>query len=316
MLAGALMVLASFLYGVIPALNFYARGWEYPLILTGLMRLGFAAGTLVLLTLLYRQLFSRRGMLVTARAMRSEWKLLGLAMLTTGDVALFSLSYTFMDISVSAAMIAMSPTANVILLAWLNRGWLSGRQAIGLAMSVLGTLLMMRAGGTAVLVSGEWWRIAMGLGLGLGMVVCNGLTVSALRLGEVLAVEWYWEGLGKGAGLVWCGSMLTLAMAQGITVPLFLFLAASEGMPSHSALVLMFLKGLLVLLATGMWALANGSGLRPFLNGLGNLQPGWAVMILAFAGIASEVFWPALVAGLILVVGTSVVIQLWGGQDW
>lgn len=315
--SSVLLVAASFVYAVVPSMNHFVQGWRHPLLLTALMRLGFLSGTLLLLFLLHRPLFTRRGLAVTAGALRSEWKLFALAMLTTGDVALFSLSYLFVDISVSTAMTAMTPAANVVLLALLNRNWLNGRQALGLSASVLGMLSIMWAGGgTALVVSGEYWRIGVGLGLGLGMVVCCGLTVSALRLGEVLAVDWYWEGLGRGAGLVWCGSMLILGLAQGVTAPLFLYFSPPGDMPSRGVLALMVLMGLMVLLGTSLWAVANGSGLRPIVNCLGNLQPGWAVLILSAAGIAGEVAWPALIAGLALVVGANAAVELWGGPDW
>lgn len=318
--ATILLILATFFYATVPSLNFYAHGWEYPLLLTGLMRLGFSVGVVVLIAVIYPPLLSWQSMKVIGRVVREERKLLGLAMLTTADVALFSLSYRFVDISVSTAMTAMVPAANVVILALLNGSWLTLRQTAWLAASVLGVLVVMWAGSSALELrgggGGELWRVGVGVMLGLGMVACSGLTVSTLRLGEILAVEWYWNELGKDAVLVWCGSMLTLALAQGITAPLFLLSAASAGLPSLMTMALMFMMGLVVLLGTALWALANGSGLRPMLNSLGDLQPAWAVLILAVLGIAGGVDWTLLAVGLALIVGANIGLQIWGGRDW
>ena len=315
LVAGALLVMASLVYAVIPSLNYYARGWESPLLLTGVMRLGFSAGVLALLLARYRPLSGRRGLRVTTLAMGQEWKLLGLAMLTTGDVALFSLSYRFVDVSVTTAMTAMVPAANVVLLTMLNRDRLNGRQAVGLLVAALGMALVMWAAGAIIDVSGQWWLVGVGIALGLAMIVCNGLTVAALRLGEVLALEWYWQGLGRGADLVWCGSMLTLALAQGITAPVFLVLGWRAGeVVQPGTLALMILMGLTVWLGTALWALANGAGLRPTANALGYLQPGWAVLILAVLGIAGSVAWPALVAGLAIIVAANIAMER-GGKN-
>ncbi len=129
-------------------------------------------------------------------------------------------------------------------------------------------------------------------------------------------MEWFWEDLGKGAAMVWCGSMLTLAVAQGITAPLFLVSALATGWPSWGSLGLMISMGLVVLAGTSLWALANGSGLRPIINGLGYLQPGWALLLLAVLGIAGGVHWVGLLGGLALIVVTNVSVQLWGGSHW
>ncbi len=312
--AAVLVVTASFIYATVPALNYLAGGWEHPLLLTGMMRLAFSLGMLVLLQLLYGSLLTRHGLRVTVRVMRQEWRLLGLAMLTTGDVALFSLSYRFVDISVTTALTSLAPAANVVLLAALKQDRLSRRQGAGLTASALGMALVMWAGGASIEVGGELWRTGVGLALGMGMVACNGLTVAALRMGEVLAIEWYWEDLGDGAGLVWCGSMLTLALAQGVTAPLFIVLAHVLGeSASGVSLGLMMLMGLVVLAGTALWALANGGGLRPVVNGLGDLQPGWAVLILALSGISGEVAWLILAAGLTVTVAANISMQ-WAGR--
>ncbi len=315
--AAPLIILAALCYAVVPSLNYYAAGWKYPMLLTGLLRLVFSAGVLAMLAVLYRPLFSMQGIRVLARVARSEWKLSILAVMTTWDVALFSLSYRFIDISVVTAMTAMTPAANVVILALLNSNWITWRQAAGLAAAAIGVALVMWAGGSTIETSG--WRnigrFGAGIALGLGMIVCGGLTVSSLRLGEILAVEWFWDELGTGAGLVWCGSMLTLALAQVITAPVFLALALPAGMPSIGTLGLMILMGLAVMLGTVLWALANGSGLRPVVNALGYLQPGWALLILALLGIAGGVDWTILAAGLMLIVGANIGMQLWGSSD-
>jgi len=308
-------MVATLFFALIPALNFYTGGWERPLLLTGVMRLCFAAAAIGTVAALYRPLLSRRGLRTTARAMRGEGTLLGLAALTTWDVALFSLAYRFVDISVVTAMTALAPTANVVMLSLINKNLINRRQMAGLSVSALGMILMMWSGGASVEVSGQWWRFVVGAGLGLGMLACNGLTVAALRIGEVLAVEWYWDGLGRGADLVWGGSMLTLALAQGLTAPVFLLLALNSGSaPPPGTLALMALMGFVVFLGTASWALANGSGLRPMVNALGNLQPGWAVLILAVLGISGDVVWGTLMAGLALTIGANIVVQLRGGQ--
>jgi len=313
--AAVLVVTASFVFATIPALNYFAGGWERPLLLTGMMRLAFSLGMLVLLYLLYRSLLSRHGLRVTVRVMREEWKLLGLAMLTTGDVALFSLSYRFVDISVTTALTSLAPAANVVLLVLLNKDRLTRRQGVGLSASAMGMVLVMWAGGASIEVGGEWWRTGVGLALGMSMVACSGLVVAALRLGEVLAIEWYWEGLGDGAGLVWCGSMLTLALAQGVTAPLFILLAMILGAGiSVVSLGLMMLMGFVVLAGTALWALANGSGLRPVVNGLGDIQPGWAVLILAVSGITGDVAWLILLAGLTVIVASNFSMQ-WAARS-
>lgn len=316
--AALLLVVATFSYSIVPSLNFFANGSDYPLLLTGLMRLGFSAGILVLLFALYRPLLSRKGLAVVKRVARSEWKLIGLAMLTTWDVALFSLAYRFMDISIATAMTAMVPASNVVFLALLNKSWLTWRQKAGLLLCMVGALAVMWAGGFMIETDrmDELWNLGIGVALGLGMVACGGLTVSALRLGEILAIEWYWEELGTGAGMVWGGSMLVLALAQGVTAPLFLALAIPAGIPSVGALGLMLLMGLAVLLGTALWALANGSGLRPMVNGLGYLQPGWALLILVVLGIAGAVNWVAMVGGLALIVAANALMQIWGGRDY
>ncbi len=150
MLSAVLLSLATVLYAVVPSLNYYAHGWEYPFLLTGLMRLGFAVGVIALIRMLYPALLSRQGWRVTTRVGRQEWKLVGLAMLTTGDVALFSLSYRLVDLSVSTALTAMAPGASVVILALLNRSRLTWHQTAGLAIAACGVLLVMWAGGTAL----------------------------------------------------------------------------------------------------------------------------------------------------------------------
>ena len=312
--AGVLLVIATLCYASIPSLNYYARGWEYPTLLTGLMRLGFAISVFAILALLFRPLLSGRGLRVMARAVRSDWRLFALAMLSTCDVALFSLSYRFVDISVTTVITAMTPAANVVILTLLNRGWVTWRHAVGLLVCSLGVVMVLWAGG-GIETGGQLWRVGVGVILGLGTAVCGGLTVTALRLGEVLAVDWYWEGLGTGAGLVWCGSMMTLALAQGITAPLFVLLAWTAGMPAYDTLGLMFLMGILVLAGTALWALANGSGLRPVVNGMGYLQPAWALLILVVLGIAGAVAWYGLVIGLALIIAANGWMQLWGSEN-
>ena len=309
--AFVLLPLATLCYAVVPAMNYFARGWEHPLLLTGVMRLVFAAGVTAALLATRRPLLSRRGLATARRVARQEWKLVALAMLTTGDVALFSLSYRFVDISVSVVMTAMAPAATVVLLAMLTWGGLTLRQAVGLTVSAMGVLVVLWAGGAGAEAGGGWWQVGAGVLLGMGVAVCNGLVVSALRLGEVLALEWYWDGLGRGTSLVWYGTMLTLALAQGVTAPLFLVVAAPGGLPSSGALILMALMGLTVLLGTWLWSTANGSGWRPAINGLGYLQPGFALLILVVLGISDAVRWGGLVAGMAIIIGANIGLQTW-----
>ena len=309
----ALLSLATVCYAVLPALNYYARGWEYPLLLTGVMRLVFAAGTVAALAVVRRPLLSRGTLRVTLRVMRQEWRLLLLAMLTTGDVVMFSLSYRFVDISVSVVLTAMAPAASVMFLALLTWGAITWGQSIGLAASAAGVLLVMWAGGEGIEASSTWRHIALGTALGLGVAVCNGLVVSALRLGEALALEWYWNGFGGGKSLVWLGTMVTLAVAQGVTAPLFV-LAAPAGLPSLGGLSLMALMGLTVLLGTFLWSAGNGSGWQPVVNSLGYLQPVWALVILVTLGISELVQWGALAAGMVLIAGANLGLHIWGHQ--
>lgn len=309
--AFVLLALATLCYAFVPALNYYAHGWEYPLLLTGVMRLVFAAGVGVSLLVTRRSLMSRRGFATALRVAREERKLVGLAMLTTGDVVLFSLSYRFVDISVSVVVAAMAPAATVVLLALLTWGGITWRQSVGLAMSAIGVLVVLWAGGAGSDVSDGWWPVAAGVLLGVGVAVCCGLVVSALRLGEVLALEWYWDGLGRGMSLVWHGTMLTLAVAQGCTAPLFLLLAAPAGVPSWGTLALMALMGLTVLLGTWLWSAANGSGWRPAVNGVGYLQPAFALLVLVVLGISDEVRWDGLIAGMVVIIGANVGLQTW-----
>ena len=306
-----LLVLASFSYAVVPALNFYAHGWENSLFLNGVVRLTFSLGILLFLAVSFRTLFSRDGLLVTARTIRREWKLLSLSLFTTADIVLFSLSYRFVDISLSTAIAAMTPAANVVALSLLTTGWISWRQTGALILAGVGVLLVMWSEGVTIEIQEHWWRVTMGTALALGAVVSGGLVVAALRLGENLAVDWYWEGLGNSPGLVWCGSMLVLALAQGGTAPFFLLSALPAGMPSPREVGLMALIGLAVLIGTTLWALANGAGLRPMVNGLGYLQPGWSLLILAALGISGVVHWPLLGAGLALIVASNAAMQHW-----
>lgn len=301
-----------FCYAVVPTLNHYAHGWEYPLLLAGTMRLSFTLGVLVVVAATHRSLFSFHSLQVAWRVVRWEWRLFVLAMLTTFDVVLFSLSYRFVDISVSVALTAIAPAASVVFLALLTWGRITLRQALGLAVSAAGVPLITWAGGSGIEASGHWWHIAMGTLLGLGVAVCNGLVVSSLRLGEALALEWFWEGLGKSEGMVWLGSLLTLAVAQGATAPLFLAMAIPSGLPTRNELLLMILMGLTVLLGTFFWSAGNGSGWKPAVNSLGYLQPVWALLILVAMGISEIVHWGALVAGMVLIIGANVGLQMWG----
>ncbi len=316
MVAAGLLILATLIYATVPSINKFAHGSETPFLLTGLMRVAFLGGVLILVAVLYPSVLSRKGIRVMVRVFRSDWKLLGLAMLTTWDVALFTLAYRFVDISVPTAMTAMAPAANVVILALLNSNWINRRQALGLIVSAIGVLLVMWAGGSTIETGSDWVRFGIGVAFGIGMIVCGGLVVSALRLGEVLAIEWYWEELGSNAGMVWCGSMLTLALAQGITAPLFIVAGAPSGLPQWDRLLLMLLLGITVLLGTSLWTLANGSGLRPAVNALGYLQPGFALIILAILGLAGGVNWLLLTLGLTVIIAANITMQLWGGEDW
>ena len=312
MWAVTLLSFATLSYAFVPALNYYSHGWEYPLLLNGLVRLVFSVGMLTLLAILYRPMLSRKGAMAAKRAIKENPKASLLALLTTGDVLLFSLSYRYVDISVATAITAVTPALNVIVLSLLTFGWVNRSQASGLMVAIVGVGLVMWAEGGTIALGGEWWRIVAGSVLALGAAVCGGLTVAALRLGEALAIEWYWEGLGTGPGMVWCGSMLTLALAQGIPAPVFLVLAVPLGLPSLADLGLMVLTGLAVLLGTALWALANGGGLHPVVNGLGYLQPGWAVLLLVSLGISTGVNLALLGLGLLLIVGANAALQLWG----
>ena len=125
---GALLITATFLYSIVPVLNFYAHGWEYPLMLTGLMRMSFSCGVIAILAVKYRPLLSGQGLRAAQRIVREDWSLFGLTMLSTLDVALFSLSYRFVDISITTTMTALVPAASVLTLSFLNKDWLTRRQ--------------------------------------------------------------------------------------------------------------------------------------------------------------------------------------------
>ena len=305
------MVVATLSFAVVPALNFYARGWENSLFLNGVVRLTFCLGILLFLAISFRLLLSRQGVLTSARTIRREWRLFSLAVLTTADILLFSISYRYIDISLSTVLTAMTPAANVVVLSLLTMGWISWSQTCTLLLAAVGVLLVMWAEGISIKADEHWWHVILGTTLALGAVVSGGLVVAALRLGENLGVDWYWEGLADGPGLVWCGSMLVIALAQGASAPLFLLLAIPTGMPSPSEIGLMVLMGLAVLAGITLWALANGGGLRPAVNGLGYLQPGWSLLILAVLGISGVVHWPLLAAGLALIVGANVAMRHW-----
>ena len=259
---------------VVPALNYYAHGWEDSLFLNGVVRLTFAAGMFFSLTVSHPPLLSWHGLLTATKTIRGEWKLMSLTLVTTADIALFSISYRFIDISLSTAITAMTPAANVVALSLLTTGWITWRQTGALFLAAVGVPLVMWSEGIAIKPDEHWWHVIMGTALALGAVVSGGLVVAALRLGENLGIDWYWEGLGNGPGLVWCGSMFVLALAQGVSAPVFLVLAIPSGMPSLSHFGLMVLIGPAVLFGTTLWALANGAGLRPVVNGLGYLRPG------------------------------------------
>ena len=305
------MVLATLSYAVVPALNFYAHGWENSLFLNGVVRLTFSVGILFFLAVSFRPLFSRDGLITATRTIRREWKLLALSLLTTADLLLFSLSYRFVDISLSTAITAMTPAANVVALSLLTTGWISRRQAGALLLAGVGVVLVMWSEGVNIQADEHWWHVATGTALAMGAVVTGGLVVAALRLGENLGVDWYWEGLGNGPGLVWCGSMLVLALVQGASAPIFLLLAVPTGLPTVEEFGLMILMGLAVLTGTTLWVLANGSGLRPVVNGLGYLQPGWSLLILAGLGISGVVHWPLLGVGLALIVAANMAMRHW-----
>ena len=236
---------------------------------------------------------------------------MSLTLVTTADISLFSISYRFIDISLSTAITAMTPAANVVALSLLTTGWITWRQTGALFLAAVGVLLVMWSEGIAIKPDEHWWHVIMGTALALGAVVSGGLVVAALRLGENLGIDWYWEGLGNGPGLVWCGSMFVLALAQGVSAPVFLVLAIPSGMPSLSHFGLMVLIGFAVLFGTTLWALANGAGLRPVVNGLGYLQTGWSLLILAALGISGVVHWPLLGAGMALIVTANAAMQHW-----
>ncbi len=80
-------------------------------------------------------------------------------------------------------------------------------------------------------------------------------------------------------------------------------------MPEGNEIGLMALMGLAVLLGTTLWALANGDDLRPVINGLGYLQPGWALLILSALGIAGVEQWPFLWGGLALIILANGALQ-------
>ncbi len=306
-----LLVFATLSYALVPALNYYAHGWENSLFLNGVVRLTFSLGILLFLAVSFRPIFSTRGMLTAARTIRREWKLLALSLLTTTDIVLFSLSYRYVDITLTTAITAMVPAANVIALSLLTTGWITWRQAGTLLLAAFGVLLVMWSEGVAIEGNEHWWKVVVGAALALGAVVSGGLVVAALRLGENLAVDWYWEEVGNGPGMVWCGSMFVLALAQGLTAPFFLLMAIPAGVPSASEIGVMLLMGFVVLLGTMLWALANGSGLRPVVNGLGYLQPAWSLLILAALGISGVVSWPFLGAGLALIVVANAAMRHW-----
>lgn len=308
-----LLSLAMVCYSILPALNYYAHGWEYPMLLTGVTRLIVAAGTLSALAVLYPSLLSREGLRVTCSVMRAEWKLLVLVMLTTADIVLFCMSYRFVDISVSVVLTAMTPATSVIVLAMLTWGRITRRQSIGLAVSAAGVPLVTWAGGAGIETLGNWWETALGTGLALGAAVCGGLLVAALRLGEALGIEWYWNGLGEGTRLVRAGTMVALVVAQGATAPL-LVLPSLADLPSSDEMSVMVLMGLTVLVGTLLWSAGNRSGWQPVLNSLGYLQPLGAVLILAALGISEIAHWGALTAGMVLIVGSNLGLQVWGHQ--
>ena len=306
-----LMVMASLSYALVPALNFYAHGWENSLFLNGVVRLTFSIGILFFLAVSFRPLFSSAGSIAAARTIRREWKLLALSLLTTVDLLLFSLSYRFVDISLSTAITSITPAANVVALSLLTTGWISRRQAVPLLLAGVGVVLVMWSEGVNIEAGEHWLHAITGTALALGAVVSGGMVVAALRLGENLGLDWYWQGLGNGPGLVWCGSMLVLALAQGVSAPIFLLLAIPTGLPTVREFSLMLLMGLAVLTGTTFWALANGSGLRPVVNGLGYLQPGWSLLILAALGISGVVHWPLLGVGLALIIAANAAMQHW-----
>ena len=309
--ATILMVAATLTFAVVPTLNYYAHGWENPLLLNGVARLTFSVGILLFLALSFPPLFSRAGLQAAAHTVWRERRLLALVLLTTVDIVLFSLSYRYVDISLSTAITAMTPAANVVVLSLMTTGWITWRQGGALLLAAAGVLLVMWSEGVAIEADGHWWHVFIGTALAVGAVVSGGLVVSSLRLGENLAVDWYWAGVGDGPVLVWYGSMLVLALAQGVTAPFFLLLSIPQGMPSATEIGLMVLMGLAVLAGTTLWTMANGSGLRPVVNGLGYLQPGWSLLILAGLGISGVVHWPLLGLGLALIVAANAAMHHW-----
>lgn len=303
---------AMVVYALLPALNHYAGGWEYPSLLTGVMRLVFIVGTVTVVAVRRRSLLSCEGLRVMRRVMWQERKLFLLAMLTTGDCVLFSLSYRYVDISVSTVLTAFTPAASVVFLALLTWGKVTWRQMVGLAVAVAGVPLVMMASGPGIQVSGQPWAISLGVFLGAAAAMLGGLVVAALRLGETLALEWFYEGVtGGGKSLVWLSTMVALAAAQGITAPL-LVLPMLGRLPSLGGVGLMLLMGVAVAAGTLLWSAGNGSGWQPVLNSLGYLQPLWALLILVALGISDVVHWGALAAGATLIVGANFVLQLWG----
>ena len=90
---------------------------------------------------------------------------------TTADIALFSISYRFIDISLSTAITAMTPAANVVALSLLTTGWITWRQTSALFVAAVGVPLVMWSEGIAIKPDEHWWHVIMGTALALGAVV-------------------------------------------------------------------------------------------------------------------------------------------------